>query len=125
MRILCQQVQSCCIRLDQGCHLIDKCTGTARADTVHTLFHTTGQIHEFRVFSAQLDDHIRLRIQLTHCANDRNNLLYKRDLQTLCQLQTAASGNLYGTLGIADGIHQFSQQLFQYLTYLSMVSAVL
>ena len=55
----------------------------------------------------------------------RYDLLYKRDLQTLCQLQAAASGNLYGTLGIPNGIHQFSQQLFQYLTYLSMMSAVL
>ena len=109
MCILCQQIQSGCIRLDQGCHLIDKRTGTTGTDTIHTLFHTAGQIHQLCIFSAQLNDHIRLRVQLSYRTYHRNNFLHKRDLQTLCQLQAAASGNLYGTLGISDGIHQFSQ----------------
>ena len=59
--ILCVFVQSGCICLDEGCHLVDKRTCTTGTDTVHTLFHITAlEINDLRILTAKLDSNIGL-----------------------------------------------------------------
>ena len=54
-------VQSCCISLDERCHLVDKRTGTTCTDTIHTLFYITAfKINDLRIFTAKLDGNIGL-----------------------------------------------------------------
>ena len=57
----CVFVQTCCICVQQACHLVDEGTGTAGTYAVHTLFHiTAGEINDFRIFAAQFDGNICL-----------------------------------------------------------------
>ena len=54
-------IQTGGICLDQGSHLVNKRTGTACADTVHTLFNVTAlKINNFCVFTAELDRNVCL-----------------------------------------------------------------
>ena len=54
-------VQSGCIRLQQGSHLVDKCACPASADPVHPFFEPAGEIYDLRVLAAKLDGDVRLR----------------------------------------------------------------
>ena len=58
-------VQSRCICLKEGCHLINERTCTAGTDTVHTLFDIAAfKIDDLGIFSAELDCNIRLWCKL-------------------------------------------------------------
>ncbi len=53
-------IQSCSIRLQQGGHLVDEGTGTACADTVHTLFYITAlEVDNLGILTAKLNCNIR------------------------------------------------------------------
>ena len=73
-------VQALCIRLQQACHLIDKRTGSACADTVHPFFQTAFEIDDFGVFTTQFDGHIGLRCGFLQGCGNGHNLLHKADV---------------------------------------------
>ena len=49
------------IRLEEGCHLVDEGTRSARADTVHTLVYAAGEVDNLCVLAAELNRDIGLR----------------------------------------------------------------
>ena len=57
-------VQASGVGVEQRCHLIDECAGTACAGTIHTLFRSRLEIRDFRILATKLDDHVSLRIFL-------------------------------------------------------------
>ena len=50
------------IGVEEGRHLVDEGPGTAGAVTVHAVFVTAGQVGDLRIFAAEFDDDVRLRI---------------------------------------------------------------
>ena len=58
-------VQAGCIGLQKRSHLVDEGTGTAGADTVHTLLHIAAlKIDDLGILTAELDGHVGLRSEL-------------------------------------------------------------
>ena len=57
-------IQAGCIGLQKRSHLVDERTGTAGADTVHTLFDIAAfKIDDFGILAAELDGNVGLRSQ--------------------------------------------------------------
>ena len=59
------------------CHLVDKCTGTACARAVHTLFDTACEICNLCVLAAKLYSYVCLRNECLYRRCSCGNLLYK------------------------------------------------
>ena len=78
--IFCIFIQAGSVRLKKGSHLVNKGTGTAGTDAVHTLLHISAfKINDLRVLTAELDGHVRLgSIMLQGCGYG-NHLLNKRN----------------------------------------------
>ena len=92
--ILCIFIQARCIRLKQGCHLVNKGTCTAGTDTVHSLFNITAfKINDLGIFSAKLNSNICLRSHLLKRCRHGNNFLHKRNLQMIRKCQSTGSCN--------------------------------
>ena len=86
-------VETGSICLNERSHLVDKGTGTAGTDAVHTLFHITAlKIDDFGILSTQLDGYIGLGSQLLQRGGNGNYLLGKRNLQMIGKGQTAGTG---------------------------------
>ena len=85
-------IQTTGIRLDQRCHLINKRTRTTGTDTIHTLFNISiFKVNDLRIFTAKLDRYICLRCDMFKRSRNGNHFLYKRNLQMICQCQTAGT----------------------------------
>ena len=86
-------VQTGGIGLEQRSHLVNKGTGAAGADTVHTLFQTALEIDDFSVFAAQLNGHIGLRCHMLQGGSNGHNFLHKRNFQSLSQVDRTRAGD--------------------------------
>ena len=82
-------VQTGCICLEKGRHLIDERSGTSGADSVHTLLNISiFKIDDLGIFAAQLDRYIGLWCIILKSGGNGNNLLDKRYAKMLCQSKT-------------------------------------
>ena len=82
-------VQADCVCLKQGCHLVDKRTGTSGADPIHTLLNGTSlKINNLGVFTAKFDCDICLRRQLLQRGRHGNDLLDKGDFEVIGKSQS-------------------------------------
>ncbi len=98
-------IQSGSVGLQKRGHLIDKRARASCADAVHPLFYVAAlKIDDLGVFPAQLDGHIRLRGPGRERLCHSHDLLYKGDLQMLCQSQSAGTGD--------DRIDQYRSKFF-------------
>ena len=88
-----QLIETRCVRLEQGCHLVNKCTRTARASTVHALLNAVIKIDNLSVLTAQLNGAVGLRNQSFYRALRGDNFLNKFKFQPLCQQQTTGTSN--------------------------------
>ena len=71
-------VQTGCICLEKGCHLVDERSGTSGADSVHTLLNISiFKIDDLGIFAAQLDRYIGLWCIILKSGGNGNNLLDK------------------------------------------------
>ena len=87
-------IKPCRISLKQRGHLINKRTGTACADTVHSLLHIpVFEVNDFGILAAQLDGNIRLRGQILKGGGYSDNFLDKRHAKMVGQRKPAGSGN--------------------------------
>ena len=85
--IFCVFIQAGGIRLKQGSHLVDKGTGTAGTDAVHTLLHISAfKIDDLRVLAAELDGNVRLGSAILQGCGYGNNLLNKRNPRCLARV---------------------------------------
>ena len=87
--ILCCIIQTLGIGLQQRCHLVDKGTGAAGADTIHPFLQPTGEINNLGIFTAQLNGHVGLGSLLLQGGGNRHHLLNKIDVQRLAQIDGA------------------------------------
>ena len=82
-------VQTGCICLEKGRHLVDERSGTSGADSVHTLLNISiFKIDDLGIFAAQLDRYIGLWCIILKSGGNGNNLLDKRYAKMLCQSKT-------------------------------------
>ena len=90
-------VQTGRIRLDERCHLIDKGTGTAGTDSVHTLFYIAAlEVDDLGILTAKLDGYIGLWGIKRKRSRYRDNLLHKRNAKMLCERKSAGAGDHRG-----------------------------
>ena len=75
--LFCKLVKTHCIRLQKGCHLVDKTARTACTDTVHTLFKAARDINYLGILAAYFYRNIRLRYDLVNSTRNSHYLLYK------------------------------------------------
>ena len=73
-----QLIQTRGVSVEQGGHLVDKRTCSARAGSIHPLFRSGMQVRDFGVFTAKFDDDVDIRVQAARCFRTRNDFLYKR-----------------------------------------------
>ena len=76
--------------------MINECTGSSGASTVHALFYAAAEIGYFCIFAAQLYYHIRLGYKFFYGGRGGNNFLDKRYIQPLRNGKSARAGNFYG-----------------------------
>ena len=104
-------IQTGGICLQKRRHLVDKGTGTAGTDTVHTLLHISAfKIDDLCVLAAELDGYVRLGSVVLQGCGYGDNLLDKGNAQMFGQGQTAASGDHRMRL---DGSPSFVESSFQ------------
>ena len=90
------------VSFQQGGHLVDKRPGSSRATAVHALFRSGVQVGEFRVFAAQLDNHVGLRVKHSHRLSFRNHFLSKVHLHGFGDGQPARTGDGGGNSDFAE-----------------------
>ncbi len=101
-------VQTRRIRLQEGSHLVDEGARAAGTDTVHALFHVAAlKIDDLCVLAAKLNRHVRDRREGLQGCGHGDHLLYKGDLQVVCQRETAGTSD--------DGMHREVSKLFKSL----------
>ncbi len=106
-----------CIGLQKTGHLIDKRTGAACADTVHTLFDVAVfKINDLGIFTAQLDRHIGLRLEHTQCRRYGDYLLNKRNVQIFGDRKTAGTRDHRVDLHLAETVMRLVHQVEESLT---------
>ena len=77
-------IQTCRIRLDEGCHLVDKRTGTAGTDAVHTLLDIAAlKIDDLGILTTELDGNIGLRCIMLQGSGHGDHFLDKRNTEML------------------------------------------
>ena len=87
-------IQAGGIRLKKGSHLVDKGTGTAGTDTVHTLLHISAfKVDDLRVLTAELDGYVRLGSVMLQGCGYGNDFLNKRNPEVFGQGQSAGTGD--------------------------------
>ncbi len=124
--VFCIFVQTAGIRLNQRRHLVDKRTGTACADTVHTLLDITAlKINDFGILSAKLDCHVRFRRKLGECGGNRDNLLHKRYAQMICKRKSARACNHRMQFDISKSCIGILQEGGECLAYICIVSLII
>ena len=85
-------IQSGGICLKQGSHLINERTGTACADTIHTLFNIAAfEVDDLGILTAKLDGNISLGRNLLKRSGYRNYLLYKRNAKVVGEGKSAGA----------------------------------
>ena len=105
-------VQSGCVGLQKGRHLVDERACTAGTDAVHTLLHAAAfKIDDLGVLAAKLDGYICLRrIVLQRCGHS-DNFLDERHVKVFCQGQAAASRDDRGDVDRAQLIEGASEKI--------------
>ncbi len=99
-----QLVETGGIRIQKGCHLVNKGAGTAGADAVHPLVDAAPEINDFGVLAAELDGYVGVRtIALQGCGHC-HNLLTEKSPHMCGQGQAAGACN--------DGCQTKLPQLF-------------
>ena len=78
-------VQACGIGLQQGRHLVDKGARAAGTDAVHAFLQAAGEIDDLGILTAQLDCHIRLRIEGFQRPGNGHDLLHEANAHGLGQ----------------------------------------
>ena len=120
-----QFIQTCCICLQQGCHLVDEGTCTAGTDTVHSLFYIAAfEVDDFRVFAAQFDGYICLRSGCFNRVCCGNYFLNEFHADGLCQSNAAGTCDHCGEDSIADFFLRFFQNIFYCFLDFRKVSSV-
>ena len=85
-------VQSGGVCLKQGCHLVDEGTGTACADSVHTLFNIAAfEVDDLGILAAKLDGYVSLGCNLLKGSGDCDNLLDKRNPKVIGKGKSAGT----------------------------------
>ena len=85
-------IQSGGICLKQGSHLINERTGTACADTIHTLFNIAAlEVDDLGILTAKLDGNISLGRNFLKRSGYRNYLLYKRNAKVVGEGKSAGA----------------------------------
>ena len=123
--ILRQFIQTCCICLQEGCHLVDKGTCTAGTNAVHSLFHVTAfEVDDLRIFAAQFDGYICLRGCCFYGVGCCHYFLNEFHANGLCQSNAAGTSDHSGEDGIADLFLRFFQDIFYGFLDFRKVSSV-
>ncbi len=92
--IFCIVIQPRSVGLQKRSHLIDKGSGSAGTDTIHTLLYiSTFKINNFCIFTAKLDRYICLRSIVLKSSRNSNNFLNKRNTKMLGKGKTAGAGD--------------------------------
>ena len=124
--MLCVFVQSRCVGLQKGCHLVDKRAGAARADTVHTLLHAAAvKINDLCIFTAKLDGNVGLGRVVRERCRYGDNLLHKRNLQVLGKGKSAGTGDHRGNLQYAELFLGFRKKRGKRFLYICVVTLVI
>ena len=104
-------VQSRSIGLKERCHLVDEGTGAAGADAVHALLHVSVlEIDDLGVLAAQLDGDVCLGSDRFQRGGDRDDLLYKRNLEVIGQREPAGTGDDRVDRVLAQLLNGFAQE---------------
>ena len=89
--MFCIIIQTGCVCLQQRGHLINKRTGAASTDSVHSLVNSSGKVNDLCIFPAQLNGYICLRSIRLKRSGYGNNLLGKGNVQMSGKSQTAGT----------------------------------
>ena len=110
--------------MKQTGHLIDKRTGAARANAVHSLFQAAPEVNDLGILTAELDGHIGLRREHLQRRGNRHHLLHKSDVHRLTQIDRSGSGDSAAQIAVAKRLANIFQQLGQGLLRLRIVAAI-
>ena len=110
--------------MQQGGHLVNEGAGASRAGAVHALLGSGMQIGDFGVFPTQLNNHIGLRVSITHCFSAGDNFLHERYFHRSGNRESAGAGNrgLYGDSRMLRV--NIAQQAGQFPAHIRMVAAI-
>ena len=123
--VFCLFVQAPGVNLQQRGHLIDEGAGTAGADTVHPLLQAAGEIDDFRILTAQLNCHIRLRIVVFQGRSHGHHFLHKTDVHRLCQGDGAGTGDLHLQQALPQLLTGIPEKLCQSALGVGLMAAVI
>ena len=121
----CVFVQTCCVCVQQACHLVDEGTGTAGTYAVHTLFHIpAGEINDFRIFAAQFDGNICLGHNGFDGVSSSNHFLNEVYANGFCQGNAAGAGDHGCKFTITQFFLSFCQDFFYGFLNFGKMSAI-
>ena len=87
-------VETGCVGLQEGCHLVDEGAGAACTDSVHPLFHIASlKIDDLGILASELDSHVGSGSELLESRGYADDLLYKGHLQVIGQRKSAGAGD--------------------------------
>ncbi len=108
-----QCVQPRGIRAQQRGHVVDERARAARADAVHALLRRVTEIRDFRILAAELHDRVRLRDKLAHGRGAGDNLLHKRQADTLRDTHARRARQGKAEMFFPDDLLEVRQVLLQ------------
>ena len=110
--------------MQQGGHLVNEGAGASGAGAVHALLGSGMQIGDFGVFPAQLDNHIGLRVSVTHRFGAGNNFLHERYLHSSGNREPTGTGDCrFYSNSRMRGVN-IAQQAGQFPTHICVVAAI-
>ena len=105
-------IQTAGVCLDQGSHLVDEGTGTAGADTIHSLLDiATLKIDDLGILTTKFNGYVGLRSGVLQSGRYGDNLLYKRNIEVFGQCQTTGTGNHRAELDLSEFFVCFMKQI--------------
>ena len=118
-------IQTGRVRLEKRRHLVDKRTGTAGTDAVHSLFDVSAlEIDDLGVFSAKFNGNVCLRSIILKSRGHSDDFLDKRNSQVFCEREPAAPGNNRGDMDGAKPVEGAPEKIGQRLLDVCIVAFV-
>ena len=120
----CQLAEAGGVRVQEGRHLVDECTGAARAGAVHALLGGGVKVGELGVLAAQLDDDVDLGVEALGGLGARDDLLDEGDAHGAGGRQAAGTGDGRVDAGAGQGALNVGEEGSQGCAHVGVVTTV-
>ena len=122
--MLSELIQPRCVSVQKRGHLIDECTGTTSARTVHALLDAIIEVDDLSVFAAKLNSNIGLGDKRFNCRFGSDNFLNEFDTEPLGKQQTTGASDGHRNLFIGELHCRFLQYLQHRCTHIGVMASI-